>query len=143
MIKTVDFPVSQLVDRCEKRGQPGQMVFMPAIGNIIKVIVFMVLFISWLDNIGVRVTTLVAGLGIGGLAVALAAQNNFQKFHWRHYPLHLPSVASGRLLPIWSNGGNGGRTWLAVNPDSVFGSNTYQLTQCRFFEYAIGKLYQA
>ncbi len=80
MIKAVDFFVSQLVERFKQRGQPGLMVFMPAVGNIIKVTAIIILFISWLDNLGVRVTTLVAGLGIGGLAVALAAQKTLENF---------------------------------------------------------------
>lgn len=48
-----------------------------ALGGIItafKVIVWAVAFIILLDNFGVRVSALLAGLGIGGVAVALAAQ---------------------------------------------------------------------
>lgn len=80
MIKAVDFFGSQLAERFKQRGQAGLMVFMPAIGTIIKIIVSIVLIISWLDNIGVKVTTLVAGLGIGGLAIALAAQKSLENF---------------------------------------------------------------
>lgn len=36
---------------------------------------WLVLFIVALDNMGVQVTALIAGLGIGGIAIALAAQN--------------------------------------------------------------------
>jgi len=32
----------------------------------------------WLDNIGLKVSTLLAGLGVGGLAVALAAQDTLK-----------------------------------------------------------------
>jgi MscS family membrane protein len=32
----------------------------------------------WLDNIGYKVSTLIAGLGIGGIAVALAAQKSIE-----------------------------------------------------------------
>ena len=37
--------------------------------------VWALLVLLTLDNVGVQITTLVAGLGIGGIAVALAAQN--------------------------------------------------------------------
>ena len=40
-----------------------------------KVVVWSVLLLVALDNLGVDVTTLVAGLGVGGIAVGLALQN--------------------------------------------------------------------
>lgn len=42
--------------------------------NFLRILVVIFALVLWLDHLGVRVTTLVAGLGIGGLAVALAAQ---------------------------------------------------------------------
>ncbi len=42
---------------------------------IAKLLLWTVLLLLILDNIGVDVTTLVAGLGVGGIAVALAVQN--------------------------------------------------------------------
>jgi len=41
---------------------------------VIKVIVWGLAIIILLDNLGVKITTLVAGLGIGGVAIALASQ---------------------------------------------------------------------
>ena len=46
-----------------------------ALGFIGKVVLWTVLLLVALDNLGVDVTALVAGLGIGGVAVALALQN--------------------------------------------------------------------
>lgn len=43
----------------------------PATG---KLLVWSILFVIALDNIGVEVTTVITGLGIGGIAIALAAQ---------------------------------------------------------------------
>ncbi len=40
-----------------------------------KLIVWTVIFLMVLDNLGVDITALVAGLGVGGIAVALAVQN--------------------------------------------------------------------
>lgn len=45
------------------------------IGNTIKVALWVIGFLLILQNMGVEVTSLIAGLGIGGVAVALAAQN--------------------------------------------------------------------
>jgi MscS family membrane protein len=44
----------------------------------IKIIIVMAASLVWLDNIGYEVSTLLAGLGIGGLAVALAAQKSVE-----------------------------------------------------------------
>lgn len=45
------------------------------IGFIGRVLVWLVLAMMVLDNLGIDVTALVAGLGVGGIAVALAVQN--------------------------------------------------------------------
>ena len=46
-----------------------------ALGFIGKLIVWSAVLLLVLDNLGVDITTLVAGLGVGGIAVALAVQN--------------------------------------------------------------------
>lgn len=45
------------------------------IETVLKIIIWSIAVIILLDNLGVQVSALVAGLGIGGIAVALAAQN--------------------------------------------------------------------
>jgi small-conductance mechanosensitive channel len=45
------------------------------IGFILTVLIWALVLILTLDNLGVNITALVAGLGIGGIAVALALQN--------------------------------------------------------------------
>ena len=46
-----------------------------ALGFVSKLVLWSVLLLLALDNLGVNITGLVAGLGIGGIAVALAMQN--------------------------------------------------------------------
>ncbi|MBX9868276.1 MAG: mechanosensitive ion channel family protein [Burkholderiaceae bacterium] len=46
-----------------------------AIGFIGKIVLWAVISLVALDNLGVNITTLIAGLGVGGVAVALAVQN--------------------------------------------------------------------
>lgn len=46
-----------------------------ALGFLAKLVLWSLVILLSLDNVGVNVTALVAGLGIGGIAVALAAQN--------------------------------------------------------------------
>ncbi len=42
---------------------------------LVRILLFMVLFLFALDNLGFEITPLITGLGIGGIAVALAVQN--------------------------------------------------------------------
>ena len=46
-----------------------------ALGFLAKLVLWTLVILLSLDNVGVNVTALIAGLGIGGIAVALAAQN--------------------------------------------------------------------
>jgi small-conductance mechanosensitive channel len=54
---------------------PGTVATIDLLGFVIRVAVWAVVLLLALDNLGVDVTALVAGLGVGGIAVALAAQN--------------------------------------------------------------------
>lgn len=47
---------------------------MTAVGFLGRIALILVLLLIGLDNMGVKITTLVAGLGIGGIAVGLATQ---------------------------------------------------------------------
>lgn len=51
----------------------------PALTTVKIIIVFLGL-LAWLDNIGFSVTTILAGLGIGGIAIALATQKSIENF---------------------------------------------------------------
>ncbi len=46
-----------------------------ALGMFARLVIISVVVLLILDNLGVNITAMVAGLGIGGIAVALAAQN--------------------------------------------------------------------
>jgi small-conductance mechanosensitive channel len=48
---------------------------MSALGFIVKVALWSLILLVALDNLGFNVRTLIAGLGVGGVAVALAVQN--------------------------------------------------------------------
>jgi small-conductance mechanosensitive channel len=48
---------------------------MDFVGFLMRLVVWAAVLLLLLDNLGVNVTTLIAGLGVGGIAVALAAQN--------------------------------------------------------------------
>ncbi|WP_020655676.1 mechanosensitive ion channel family protein [Massilia niastensis] len=61
--------------RAQREDDPGRATSSAAIGFIARVTLWVVVMLMILDNLGVNITTLVASLGIGGIAVALAMQN--------------------------------------------------------------------
>jgi small-conductance mechanosensitive channel len=53
----------------------GAVAAMDIVGFLLRVAAWTIVLLLALDNLGVNITALVAGLGVGGIAVALAAQN--------------------------------------------------------------------
>jgi small-conductance mechanosensitive channel len=56
-------------------GDPGAVMTVRALGFLSRIALWSLVVILALGNLGVNVTALVAGLGVGGIAVALAVQN--------------------------------------------------------------------
>jgi len=56
------------------RNRESALMLLQPITSTAKVLIVILALVIWLDNIGVNVTALVAGLGVGGLAVALVLQ---------------------------------------------------------------------
>ena len=54
---------------------PDAVAAMDVLGFVVRLLVWTVVILVILDNLGVEITALIAGLGIGGVAVALATQN--------------------------------------------------------------------
>jgi small-conductance mechanosensitive channel len=54
---------------------PATVTTMTAVGFVARLVLWSIILLLALDNLGVDVTALVAGLGVGGIAVALAVQN--------------------------------------------------------------------
>jgi small-conductance mechanosensitive channel len=61
--------------RDRREEDPARATSAAAVGFIMRVALWAVIALMVLDNLGVNITTLVASLGIGGIAVALAVQN--------------------------------------------------------------------
>jgi len=67
----IDFYVSQRLSKTEKGAQAATHL----IHSIVSIALWLIGGLFLLQNFGVNVTSLIAGLGIGGIAIALAAQN--------------------------------------------------------------------
>lgn len=70
----VTFWINRSVRRKAEK-DPATATSMAALGVIAKGVLWAVVLLLTLDNLGVDVTALIAGLGIGGIALALAVQN--------------------------------------------------------------------
>lgn len=61
-------------------GRPDVIVLLKPMTSATKIVVVILAFTIWLDNLGVDITTLLAGLGVGGVAIALALQRPMDDF---------------------------------------------------------------
>ncbi len=59
----------------EKEDEGARTMTLSLLSFLGRVVVWVLVLLSMLDNLGINVTALVASLGIGGIAIALAAQN--------------------------------------------------------------------
>jgi len=53
----------------------GAVTTLTSVGFVLRMLIWTILVLIGLDNLGIDITTLIAGLGISGIAVALAIQN--------------------------------------------------------------------
>jgi len=76
----IEMSLGRLSDRMKRSGN-AQISFI--LKPLIKLGKFLILFVAllmWMDNLGFNVTTLLAGLGVGGIAVGLAAKRSIENF---------------------------------------------------------------
>jgi MscS family membrane protein len=74
LIRLVDVFQRHWSSRLQAKGRAQAVVLMRPVANVVKLLIVVIAFMIWFENLGFKATTLIAGLGIGGLAVALAAQ---------------------------------------------------------------------
>jgi MscS family membrane protein len=60
--------------RLHIEGRQGAAVFLHPAANAIKLLIAIGAVLIYLDKLGINITTVLAGLGVGGIAVALALQ---------------------------------------------------------------------
>jgi small-conductance mechanosensitive channel len=73
-VAAVEFALKQRQDRMIAAGELKQSGSMSVLLFVARVTIFALAVLLALDNLGVNITALVAGLGIGGIAIALAVQ---------------------------------------------------------------------
>jgi MscS family membrane protein len=78
LIAVVDMIMANIAERMAKNGQADATVLLRPARTAIRITLIIIGGITWLDNMGYEVTTLMAGLGVGGVAVAFAAQRSLE-----------------------------------------------------------------
>lgn len=73
-IKALNHIISFVVHAAAEHSEEGSGI-MDFAGRVIKMAVWVIAALFLLQNLGINVSSLIAGLGIGGIAVALALQN--------------------------------------------------------------------
>jgi MscS family membrane protein len=74
----VDLVAMLVEQRLMQRGDPGVRGLVTPGKRTVKALIGIVVFVALLDNFGFDVAALIAGLGVGGIAVALAAQKTVE-----------------------------------------------------------------
>ncbi|OGK88715.1 MAG: hypothetical protein A2W08_13565 [Candidatus Rokubacteria bacterium RBG_16_73_20] len=77
-LRLIDVLARVASDRLLVRGRTAAVPMVPVGGKAAKAVVLVFVALALLQNVGVNVTGILAGLGIGGLAVALAAQKTVE-----------------------------------------------------------------
>jgi MscS family membrane protein len=78
LVRLVDVTAHSIEDQLVARGQAVAMSMLPLGRRTVQVLVIGLAALAVLQNLGINVTGILAGLGIGGLAVALAAQKTVE-----------------------------------------------------------------
>jgi MscS family membrane protein len=77
-LRLVDVAGQTLADRLRKSGQWQGIALIPGAARVVKIVIVGFTIIFMMQAFGYEVTALMAGLGIGGIAVALAAQKSLE-----------------------------------------------------------------
>jgi MscS family membrane protein len=78
LMRVVDFMAQRAGANLERKGLGGSRVLLMPVARLIKFVALAGAVLLWLDNAGYKVTTLLAGLSISGVAVALASQKSLE-----------------------------------------------------------------
>jgi small-conductance mechanosensitive channel len=76
--KTVDYIAKKEVKKRHEADVREGTSLIKTLSTIVKATVWIIAFLMILSNLGINITSLVAGLGVGGIAIAFALQNILQ-----------------------------------------------------------------
>jgi len=80
LLRAVDVVAANLEDHLRRRGRASATAVMPLLRRAAKAVMAILAGLAVVQNLGFDATGLIAGLGVGGLAVALAGQKTVENF---------------------------------------------------------------
>ena len=78
VFRVVDVFRDWLTEQLQEQQRFSTITMLPLAGRTLKIAVSLLASITLIQNLGVNVTALLAGLGVGGIAIALAAQKTLE-----------------------------------------------------------------
>jgi MscS family membrane protein len=78
LLRLVDVAAQTVADRFLRKGQVQGIALIPGAARGVKIVIASLTVVFMMHAIGYQITALMAGLGIGGIAVALAAQKSLE-----------------------------------------------------------------
>ena len=78
VLRVLDLIAQRIAKQLEAAGLSGSKVLLQPIARLAKLVVLVGSVLLWLENLGYEITTLLAGLSISGVAVALASQKTLE-----------------------------------------------------------------
>jgi len=79
-MRVVDLIIRRLAVVLRSRHQSFSYSVLPLAARVLKITILLLMIAAVLSNWGYNTTTIVAGLGVGGIAIALAAQKTIENF---------------------------------------------------------------
>ena len=79
-MRTVDVIIRRLNNFLRARHQSFSYSVLPLASRVLKITILLLMIAALLSSWGYNTTTIVAGLGVGGIAIALAAQKTIENF---------------------------------------------------------------
>lgn len=80
LLRLLDLSREFYEQRFRMRDQEHATVLLAPVIMMLKIVIVFLGTLIWLDNIGFSVTTILTGLGVGGIAIALATQKSIENF---------------------------------------------------------------
>jgi MscS family membrane protein len=112
---------------------------LPLVNKMIKIVIFLFTIAAILGNWGYNTTTVLAGVGVGGLAVALAAQKTLENLFGGIAVISDRPVLVGDICRFGDRTGTGGRDRPSLNPNPDTRSITGHGSKRSIFVHDIGK----
>ncbi len=75
LVRVVDYFTNEQIKKRKKSDDPANSSMIKTFGIIFKIVIYALALLMVLANLGIEITPLVASLGVGGIAIAIALQS--------------------------------------------------------------------